>query len=449
MEDQPPFEVKQESLAEEPTITTDYWYGLVVDGQKERREELSEKMLESMKAEKTNMVSAIMERQCFLKCAHCLYQKDTGTSKEFSKDANLTEVIANIVRQLPNEQQDLLHRKPMFLHEGRTIRKWHLDIFDEIRKQRPDVSIGLIDNGTYVKYIPDFNEKGLRLDWLDVSIDGTESSHNLQRDPEMKKAYEIAMEGLRHARDVVKSNESGGKVSSLMTLTKLNFADIFEAADLLFKPNPDKSALDMKTGEQLNYIDEFHITTMSPELPENFPIEISVEDMKVAWEQIKKLYASRADKGESPVFFKIYRHQDLEKLAQAVGEKKFWTAITDETEGSDEAVDRNVGYIKFYIDHVPVAYYPISTFPIETVLIDADGSYRSAYSQQYSLEELRSGKSKGGDDLTKYTWEKLTPNSSYPDAFKSGVENWWKGFGNQILDEEISTMERIKEKANK
>ena len=425
----------------EKTLSIDYWKALIIDGEKDRFDELSQKYLECIETEKTNMVSGVMERFCNLKCAHCLYNKNHTSSQQTSENAHLTETITNMVRQLPQENE-LSGRKPSFLHEGRILRPWHLEIFKTIKTERPDVSIGLIDNGSYVEHIKELQNKGIALDWLDISIDGTEKSHNLQRDPEMMRAYETAIDGLRHAREITKPTHEGGKVSSLFTVTKLNYKDILETAETLFQPNPETSAFDSESGNQLNYVDSFHITTMSPALPENFPIEIDVDEMKIVWEQIQEMHLFK----ESPqISFKLYRIEDLEKLAAAVGEKKFWEAITSEDD--TEGYSAELGYMRFYIDHTPVYYYPISAFPLETIVIDADAVSRSAYFQQFSLEELKKDESATGINIEKYSWAQLDAKSSYSETYKTGVEKWWKYFGKTFLEKEMEAFDRIHNKA--
>jgi len=421
-------------------------------GEVDRFDELSEKIHESLKEENPNMVSAILERTCFLKCTHCLYKKDHKTSKSDSENSDLTEVIANMMKQMPDKEDSPQDTDPMFLHEGRILQPWHFDVFEKIRAERSDAKIGLIDAGIYTKHIDLFKEKDIKLDWLDISIDGTEESHNTQRDPEVRKAFEIALNGLSHAREVTKSHDDGGRVTSLMTLTNINNADIAEVADLVFSENRTESAYDSDNDAYQNYVDELHITTMSPALPENVPLEISYEEMKVAWEQIREASEKHMNEDKNNIFLKIYRTEDLEKLASAVGEKKFYDAITNETvdpesDRYDEAIESGIGIIKFYIDGIPIQYYPSSTWPTETIHVDADSVYRAPHCQQWSLEELNAGRSVSGDDISKYSFQELTSKSSYLDAYQDTVDKYWEDFGKNYLLKEVESFRRIREKS--
>lgn len=431
-------------------LSIDYWMDLVLDGNIEHFEELATKIKETMKDEDPGMVSVILERACFLQCTHCLYQKDHKTSIKDSEAADLSSIVTNIVMQMPSEEESTRGMPPTFLHEGRMLRKWHFDVFERIRKERPEANINLIDAGNYTNFLEEFKDKKIKLDSIDISIDGNEKSHNLQRDPEKKKAFDIAVNGLRYAREVAK------KVSSLLTLTNLNFSDIEETADFLFSSNPEESARSQETGEQLPFVDAFHISFMTPALAENFPIEISEEEMKDTWEQIKNVsskyveYEENED-GDTPyvsnVVVKVYRTKDLEKISHVVGEKKLWEAMNNNDEKDPNCITAEVGGIRFILDGVIVEYYPTSTWPTETIHIDADGGYRAPLCQQWGIEELRAGKAKNGSDISAYTFKQMTPESSYLESYQEVVDRYWDTFGRKNLVEEMKTFQRIREKA--
>lgn len=436
-------ERKEQQERKEVLSSTDYWYARVIKNLNPElsNEYLESKMTELLKNEIPDMLSVIMERQCNLQCTHCLFQNENESSKQQSLAHDLPQIIERIVDQMPKKSDPPHYESSKFLHEGRTLRNWHLDILKNIREKRPDMQIGLIDNGSYISYLKHFKERGLKLDWLDISIDGTENSHNLQRDPEKKKAYNIALRGLKHAREITIPQGEGGRVSSLYTLTKLNYKDIEEAADFLFSSNPEPSAYDTETGKQMNFIDELHLTTMAPQLEQNFAIEISLDEFAESWEQIKTVFQknNREREQRQAVSFRIYRHQDLEKLASVVGNEKFLNSITNA-----EEVDCDIGRITFYLDGVPVTFSPLSTWPQETFNIDADGAYRPAFCQKYKIEELQKGVATNGVDTKNYTFQQLDASISYIDAYKQGVDSWWENFGKQFLVNEIETIKRIK-----
>jgi len=380
----------------------DYWYAMVVE-----ERSFEKNILEAMKREIPCMVSAILERSCNLSCSHCLYTESLS-SKGFSESADITDVIVNMLTQV---------ERPFFLHEGRILRKWHMDVFSLIRQKLPEANIGLIDNGTYLRLLGAFREQKIRLNWLDISLDGAETAHNLQRGNQ--KAYSVAITGLESARLV------SDKVTSLMTLTSINYADISATVDMLFS-----RAL----------VDEFHVTTMTPYLPSNFSIEITEEEFRVAWRQLVNVFQKYPDK----IFFKIYRHQDLMKIAKAVGYEKFWKAFTRESDSPEgPAVGVGDGFVEIVIDNVAVRYFPASIVLTETFLIDADGAYRTGGAQQYTLQELRRGVSNQGDAINQYTFTPLTPTSKFAQVYEDSVNYWWKYWGANFLSQEKEAFQII------
>ncbi|MDP3956680.1 MAG: hypothetical protein Q8P97_01660, partial [bacterium] len=362
--------------------------------------------------------------------------------KKASKQAGLTNLAVAAVREMPTEAQSVNDEGPKFIHEGRILTNWHLDVFEAIKKARPDVRIGLIDNGTYAKYIDEFKRRGLQLDWLDISVDGVEANHNRQRDPIHKTSFREAIKGLERAREVVKPKEEGGRVSSLLTLTKINYQDIEAVAEMLLTSSP---------GHENGLVDKFSVTTLSPAREPNKLIELSpnfasgdVQDFQVAWQQIRNIFA-RYNKNEERVRLTVYRIQDIEKIARAVGPKKFLEAVLNE--GGEGGVQVTVGEMIFTVDGVTVNYHPLSTWPNETFLIDGDGVNRVAYSAQYTLEELQTGRSKNGEDVSKYNVNQLDSNFSFPEQYRKQATQWWKCFGETNLDKEADFFRRLREMA--
>lgn len=436
-----------ERYKEEGRTSSDYWYSRVIENIAEKSpEELEKKMVEALKAELPMMCSVVMERACFYECNHCIFKKEESSQEESNK-IGLDNIINNIVDQMPNQETSPrdTDEKPMFVHNGRILREWHLDIFKNIKERRPDVEIGLIDNGAYTNYLDKFKEKNIKLNWIDISVDGIKEFHNLQRNSLV--AFDRMMNGLRHAREVIIPSEEGGKVTSLFTLTNLNYQDknIEKTVEMLFS---DGSPL----------IDELHISTMSPFREELAQFEISphyregdVEEFKEAWEQIKNIFDKYGyDKNDKQrIFLKIYRHEDVEKLAYAVGAEKFMDAVSlkrgkDVESKKEPLVGVDIGHVEFVVDGVPVTFFPFSTWPQETFFIDADGACRTAFSSAFTLKELKSGRDTGGNNLMGYTVDYLNKNSDFIKTYQKEVDQWMEFKGRDFLREEVEMFERIK-----
>lgn len=421
------------------------WYWPVVaDGTPLDTAQKAELLL-SQKAELPFLVSGLLERTCNLQCTHCLYQKEKS-SKDVSREAHLAETIEHMVHEMPHQQmdeseEDFYPYGPSFMSCGRILRPWHLDIFQKLREDRPDVALGVIDNGTYTQLLSKWPE-GFKFDWIDISLDGTEEHHNEQRGSPL--AYTQAIEGLKHAREIVKPRTEGGKVASLFTLTKINAEDIEQVADTLLSKNEDDISL----------ADEFNITTLSPTNETNTPLETDVESFANAWEGLKKInekYPPTQDeegKISRSIFLRVYRVEDMEKIASVVGERKFMEALSVDESNPEKSTVRVVrNNIEFDVDGIHVVYLPLSIWTPEELLIEADGAYRTAYEGKYTLDELRSGHSKDGNDTAPYTIEKLSLETDFKKAYEHGVDHWWENFGNKKLDQEMETFQRIREKA--
>lgn len=388
-------------------FSTDYWHARVVEGRE--HEGLEDAMLAALKREPPSMCSVTFERACNLQCLHCIYPPE-ASSRRFSTEAGLPELVREAVRQLPSDS-------PRLLHEGRIIRPWHVDVLADAASMRTDLRVGLLDNGTYLRCLDRFSRRGFALDWLDISLDGPEEVHNQQRASRI--AYRDAMAGLARAREVVKPD---GRVTSLFTVTELNHAELVRTAHLLF-------------GDEV--VDEWHITTLSPARRDIAALEC--HDLSEVWTQARRAFRQygQASNSKQRIFFRLYRHQDLLKLARVVGPG----AVL-------EALERPTGFtpgeVYLTLEDVPIVFSPLSLWPGETFLIDADGAYRTAYSISRTLVELRHGRSDDGEDLRGFTVERLRPGFDLMALHERCVDQWWRFRGRRYLKEEIDVLRALR-----
>ncbi|MDD5290026.1 MAG: hypothetical protein PHT40_02395 [Patescibacteria group bacterium] len=394
-----------------PTIfsSTYYWYSYIT-GDFKNKKNLEEKIISSLKKEIPTTIAVIMERSCYFQCRHCLFQKE-GSSKEISQKNNLGKIIDNFLGQLSSKAKDFYPEKPCFVYCGRVLKEWHFEVIKNIRKKYPKIEIGLIDNGSYLKFKDIFSRDKIKLDFLDISLDGLKEKHNQQRDPIYQKSFDLALEGLKYARQITR-----GRISVLMTITSINYTDIEKVAKLIFTKN---------------LADEFHITTMTP-TAKNSDIEISTKKLAKVWQQIKKISKKYNTKNKHKIFFKLYRYQDLNKLKTIIGEEKIKKILTKNNITFDQ------GSIGFNLENIQINYFPFSLWPQESILIDADGANRVAFSQKFTLKQLCHDKNK-----KKYTIAKLRENENYQQVYLREVEWWWKNFGKNFLGEEKIAFERI------
>jgi MoaA/NifB/PqqE/SkfB family radical SAM enzyme len=390
-------------------FSTDYWYERVISSTEDCDSDLERDMLSALKLEVPQMCSVTFERACNLQCRHCIYPPE-ASSRRLSDEANLPELVLRAIEQLAGDA-------PRLLHEGRIVRPWHVDVMAEASRRRPSLKIGLLDNGTYLQVLEKMEREPFRLDWIDISIDGPEQAHNAQR--ANIGAYQVAIEGLRHARKVVKL---GGRVTSLFTLTELNHAAVLEATKLLFE------------GE---LIDQLHITTLSPARVELAALERF--DLHEFWQQLRESLRrfGRGPDGQTRIFLRLYRHQELLKLADVVGSKKLIRVL-------ERDIRFAPGEVHFDLEGVPVIFSPLSLWPGETFLIDADGTYRTAYSISRKLSDLRRGRTDDGEDLRGFSVERLRSGFDLVDLYRRCVDQWWRFRGRRYLKEEISVMRQLR-----
>lgn len=386
------------------TESIDYWHALMFS-ETQYNASIVEKMYSSLKTEYPGVCTMMLEQTCNLDCEHCFF-KPEKSSKFISEQNGLQNVLKSIAMQLEPGTS--------LVDGGRILRDWHISLLEDLRKLRPDLFIGMVDNGTYLKLEKEILKSTFKFDWIDISIDGTKEVHNRQRRNE--KAFDIAIKGLTEARRFILPKDKGGKVTSLFSSSKLNYADMSKTAKFLF---------------ERNLVDEFHITPVSPVF-RNTQIIMELSEFKVYWKNLKKTF-ELGKKHNVSVFTRNYQLNDMRLLAQVVGKKKMLTALQD-----SNSISVGRGCIEFVIDNIPVIYVPLSICPSETFLIGADGYYRAAYAIQFTLDELHKGISIYNENTKPFTVSKVTPDSSYRDLYQQGAQQWKKNFGMDHLQNEFN-----------
>ncbi|MEI7750124.1 MAG: radical SAM protein [Candidatus Moraniibacteriota bacterium] len=337
----------------------------------------SEAIRDCMPGDFPHILSVIGTRQCDLQCRHCIFpHEDT----EHTESRVLGIAVETIARHMPQGFA--------LIHEGRTFHPEHLAWLQSVRQIRQDAYIGLIDNGSYVRHLPEICASGFRFDGLDISLDGPEVVHNRQRCS--TTAFRNALTGIEAAHDILVPN---GSICALTTLTGHNYDALVATCDIL----PQS-------------IRAWHVTTITPARPELRPLSVTAEQFKESWRQLKQISKHR------PVTLKFYNTDDLPKLIEAVGRKAFDRAFSQAT--------ADYSSVRFEIDGIEIRYFPHSIAPKETFVIDADACFRLPYANAYSLWELQSGISRIGEDLTPLTIGDIGPDSTLSKLYQECVRTW-------------------------
>lgn len=160
------------------------------------------------------VVEIVVNPHCSNNCKHCIYSK---VYHEHNKTLE-TQQWERILKILYNE---FGYRK--FIFGGRELNKTIISLIKFLKESFGDVHVGTIADGPSIKrYYSDF--QNLELDNLDISLDGMENIHDLQRD--FKGSFKTTIEQIERLKKDPKIKIK--KISILSCFTTLNKESIFE-----------------------------------------------------------------------------------------------------------------------------------------------------------------------------------------------------------------------------
>lgn len=362
--------------------------------------------------EMPNVCSVVFERMCSGNCGHCLYACSQKSSKPLSLKYDLENSLLNILQQLPEEQSNLFGLPPVFNHIGREFNPSEIPIIQKCKTMRPDILTSLFNKGDYVKFIKDILNANVLFDWLDISVDGTESHHNKQR--RSTDAFKTAISGIRNARKIITPN---GLVNTLFTITKLNYHCIEETASMLLEKE---------------LVDNVVFFPLTPNRRGIECLETSQKEFEIAWKQLRKIFARYNSTDKEKVSLHFFRHKDMEKVFKIIGKRRFQEAFFSFSSGTNNGIQgMGVGKIKLKLDDLTLFYFPTSICVTEGYLIDPDAAIRTPFSQQSDLFDLRYN-----PWLENYTFQQLDSNTNLRRLYTKMVKKWWQNFGHHYLTQE-------------
>lgn len=338
------------------------------------------------------LISWIVRGGCAVQCEHCIFpfEGPKGHSNEIGK-----EVLLPMLAQLSGRGH--------LVHEGRQLLPSQIPVLAAVKQAGYGVSV--INNGQYAtpSMLSLCDREGLKVDALDVSIDGPKAVHNLQRSS--AKAWDWAMNGLKEGRRI------SDKLTSLFALTTLNSEHVAETGKIVG-----------------DLVDEWHLATMSvrPGIEHMLP---SQSQLGVALNQLASLRLG------IPVYLRSYSLQGFIDICEVVGKETMRTALR-EVEVIDNGIVLNVEGITLY-------FYPKSLQCNETLVVDADGWWRLPFSVAHTLDELQSGHSIQGDDLSHFSIAPVSEKLDVAEVYARSTETWWKAVGRKSFNEERVAVERL------
>lgn len=366
----------------------DAWYRAAILG-----EDRSGEIPALLRQEIPPMLSWIVRGGCAVQCQHCIFPEEGP--KAFAPRIS-EEVILHLLAQLSGDKS--------LVHEGRQLLQWQVPILAAAKRAGHFVSV--INNGQYATpaMLALCEREGLRVDALDVSIDGPERIHNLQRNH--ASAWRWAMNGLAEGWRIA------DKLTSLFTLTALTADHVAEtgliAGDL---------------------VKEWHISPLT--------VRPGIEHMAPSEAQMSKGLNQLAglSLGNTEIFLRSYSLQGFVALAQAIGMETVRKALR-KAEVIPNGIVLDVGFCKLY-------FYPKSLQCNETLVVDADGWWRLPFSVAHRLDELQHGQNTAGDDLSHFSIAPVSEKLDVAETYARSTEMWWRAIGSTSFNEERVAVEQL------
>jgi hypothetical protein len=143
---------------------------------------------------------------CAYSCKHCIYGPDFASANQSLPPATWQKLFSNMHADLGIET---------FVYGGRSISTPGIETLAALKHALPNAKVGVIDNG--ISYVP-FREKllNLKLDWIDISVDGQEQDHDEQRGK--PGGYQETLQGA----EWLLQNRAAPKINILSCLTSIN-----------------------------------------------------------------------------------------------------------------------------------------------------------------------------------------------------------------------------------
>lgn len=191
------------------------WWDLIQSDNAQR--EIEQRLRQVYESNLPTLGEIVFTSSCQFKCQHCLYNIDYGRFNTCLSPEQWKRIIKNVY-------DDLEIRT--FVHCGRSIDDTGIEILKWMRNTFKDIKFGLIDNG--ISLIPYLEElPAIQPDWIDISIDGMEKEHDLQR--KQKGSFKKALGTIMH----LKEKHISSKINILICLTKLNKDSIINLIEFM------------------------------------------------------------------------------------------------------------------------------------------------------------------------------------------------------------------------
>lgn len=235
---------------------------------------------------KVPTIGLYLTHKCNLYCKHCFWSVNSTTYPELTID-EWKRIIKQFMA-IGTKHFHICGREPML-----SDKLFNLLEFLHEEKKRQNIRYGIITNGTLIDRSIAARLKGLTLDYVEVSIDGTRSAHDRLRGC---GAHQRAMEGLKALLDV------GQDISVASIIYKSNVDSLLTMSDELWKSGTKK----------------FFFQPLKAFRPETYPLIISPSVFSVfitkAYEFAEMRDGAKVTIEVPPVYMPyVYEHNQITK----------------------------------------------------------------------------------------------------------------------------------------
>lgn len=280
---------------------------------------------------------------CEFTCLHCVYPPS------FARH-NRPMPVTNWQAMLKDIQQGLSINT--FVYGGRSVTQEGIDAMAWLRRFSPSAQIGLIDNG--ISMLPNRDRlHDIKADWIDISLDGQEAAHDLQRG--RIGSYRAGLEG---ARWLVREGLAP-KINILTCLTSLN----------------RHAVVPMIRDLNAEGFRNFFVTpvTLVPDTHLSPELELSPEEIAGIIEELRQCMDSL---DEAWLEFTMFSERYASAVANFAPE--VWAGLQPEREGLSWRSAASQGASELW-----VRYYPASLTGTRELIINTKGDVITPKSMAY------------------------------------------------------------------
>jgi sulfatase maturation enzyme AslB (radical SAM superfamily) len=164
-----------------------------------------------------HVAELILESYCPNTCRHCIYPPDYNHFNVTLSEEQWADVLETLYTGMNFRR---------YVFSGRSLNKKSLNVIKSFRVKFSDVTVGVIADGNSLESMTtDIIE--LAPDWIDISVDGMEKAHELQRN--RPGSFEKTVRVLKILRD----SEAFRRISVLTCLTTLTMDSVLDMIHFL------------------------------------------------------------------------------------------------------------------------------------------------------------------------------------------------------------------------